>query len=356
MNDSSPKYVRRPFPMHTLQDALPVAQAIQDQNNGKPMNRLLLADAIQRKPASSEFKALLSSSLKYGMTTGTEKSEMISLEELGDSLTRPRNSTERSSALKKAALQPELLRRIYEHYNNGKMPQGDFFSSVLERDFKVPRGRCGECAELLTENGRFAGIVRELQGALYVLLEGEPTNGHADDEVAGVMSETETGAQQVVQEPPSHDQSESTKERYIFVAHGKNRKPLEQLEKVLEQFGIPYKVAVYEPQMARPISVKVAEVMRECHSAILIFTADEEYKTLDDQTTWRPNQNVIYELGAASILYENRVVIFKEEGLDFPTDFHDIGYISFEKDKLDAKGVDLVQELIAIKLIKVQPA
>ena len=55
------------------------------------------------------------------------------------------------------------------------------------------------------------------------------------------------------------------------------------------------------------------------------------------------------------MLYENRIVIFKEEGLDFPTDFRDIGYISFEKDKLDAKGVDLVQELIALKLVKVQP-
>ena len=329
------------------------------------MNRVLLANAIQKKPASSDFKVLLSSALKYGLTTGTEKSETIALTELGGSVTRPRDATEGATALKSAALQPELLHRIYEHYNNGKLPQGDFFLNVLERDFKVPRDRCQECSDLVSENGQLVGIVQELQGTLYVILEGEPagapSEGQPKDEAGQGEEEGGRAEEEGVQEestppPASKAEASSRSERYIFIAHGKNRKPLEQLEKVLKQFGIPYKVAVDEPQMARPISVKVAQIMRACHSAILIFTADEEYKTPDDETIWRPNQNVIFELGAASMLYENRIVIFKEEGLDFPTDFRDIGYISFEKDKLDAKGVDLVQELIALKLVKVQPA
>ena len=156
------------------------------------------------------------------------------------------------------------------------------------------------------------------------------------------------------QSPESHQSPAG--ERFIFLGHGKSRRPLEQLEKVLQQFKIPYKVAVDEPQMARPISVKVASVMRECHSAILIFTSDEEFKTPDDRLIWRPSENVIYELGASSVLYDNRIVIFKEEGLEFPTNFRDIGYIAFEKDKLDAKGVELIKELIALGLVKVQAA
>ena len=322
------------------------------------MNRVLLANAIQKKPASSDFKVLLSSALKYGLTTGTEKSESIALTELGGLVTRPRDATEGATALKSAALQPELLHRIYEHYNNGKLPQGGFFLNVLERDFKVPRDRCQECSDLVSENGQLVGIVQELQGTLYVILEGEPAGAPSEgqSEEAEEEAAVAEGDQEESTPPPAPKAETPTpSERYIFIAHGKNRKPLEQLEKVLKQFGIPYKVAVDEPQMARPISVKVAQIMQECHSAILIFTAEEEYRTPDDQTIWRPNQNVIFELGAASMLYENRIVIFKEEGLDFPTDFRDIGYISFEKDKLDAKGVDLVQELIALKLVKVQP-
>jgi predicted nucleotide-binding protein len=88
----------------------------------------------------------------------------------------------------------------------------------------------------------------------------------------------------------------------------------------------------------------------------MIFTADEEFRSPDGENTiWRPSQNVIYELGAASILYGKRIIIFEEDGLDFPSDFRDIGYISFEKDRLDAKTMDLFKELIGMGLATFQP-
>ena len=54
----------------------------------------------------------------------------------------------------------------------------------------------------------------------------------------------------------------------------------------------------------------------------------------ETEEVWRPSENAVYELGAASILYENRIVIFKEKGVTFPSDFSDLGYIEFEKDQL----------------------
>ena len=53
------------------------------------------------------------------------------------------------------------------------------------------------------------------------------------------------------------------------------------------------------------------------------------------------------------MLYGEKIVIFKEEQVTFPTNFKDIGHIGFEKDKLDAKGIDLIKELIAFDLVKV---
>src|SRR5439155_19787358 len=105
------------------------------------------------------------------------------------------------------------------------------------------------------------------------------------------------------------------KPKKVFIAHGKNRTPLEQLKKALEQFKVSYAVAVDEPNKGRPISKKVATLMEEeCSSGIFIFTADEmftrEGKDGETEEVWRPSENVIYELGAASILYENRIVIF----------------------------------------------
>lgn len=139
----------------------------------------------------------------------------------------------------------------------------------------------------------------------------------------------------------------------IFIAHGKNKKPLEQLKKILEQFHIPYKVAVEEPNLGRPISGKVRQIMQACNCAILIFTADEEFKNKKSETIWRPSENVVYELGATGYLYDNRIVILKEETVTFPSNFSDVGHISFEQDQLDAKAMDVLKELIGFGIVKV---
>jgi hypothetical protein len=52
-------------------------------------------------------------------------------------------------------------------------------------------------------------------------------------------------------------------------------------------------------------------------------------------------------------MYGQRIIIFKEAGVTFPTNFRDIGYIEFDKDALGAKGIDLFRELIAFKIIEV---
>src|SRR5438445_4400832 len=96
----------RPYPRHTVEQAQIVAQAIQDKNAGKHMRRLFVAEAISRKPGSSEFKFLLSSSSKYGLTIGTEKAEYIELTNVGQGFTKPRTPDERVAALQKAATTP----------------------------------------------------------------------------------------------------------------------------------------------------------------------------------------------------------------------------------------------------------
>lgn len=139
----------------------------------------------------------------------------------------------------------------------------------------------------------------------------------------------------------------------IFVAHGKNKKPLEQLQKILNQFKIPYKVAVEEPNLRHPIGTKVREIMEACNCAILIFTADEEFRDLEGNTIWRPSENVVYELGAAGFLYDKRIVILKEEGVQLPSNFKELGYISFSKNQLESKSMDVLMALIGFGIVKI---
>jgi predicted nucleotide-binding protein len=112
---------------------------------------------------------------------------------------------------------------------------------------------------------------------------------------------------------------------------------------------------VSEPNLGRPIPVKVRDTMMECGSAILLFTKDERFLDVDNNELWRPSENVVHELGAASFAYEDRIVIFKEVGIDLPTNFESIGYIEFEEDGIEAKTADLLKELIGFGLVKVTP-
>lgn len=128
--------------------------------------------------------------------------------------------------------------------------------------------------------------------------------------------------------------------------------PMEQLIKVLNEYKIPYKAAIEEPNRARPIPQKVRETMQECGAAVLVFTADKEYFNHEGNSIWRPSENVSHELGAASVLYGERIVVFKQKGIDLASNFSSVGYIEFEKDKLSDKGLDLFRELVSMGILK----
>jgi predicted nucleotide-binding protein len=138
----------------------------------------------------------------------------------------------------------------------------------------------------------------------------------------------------------------------IFVGHGKNKAPLQQLEAILNEYKIPHKVATAEANRARPVSEKVAQVMEECGAAILIFTADEAFTDEEGKPVFRPSENVIYELGAASVLYGKRIILLKESSVVFPSNFKDVTYISFEKDQLTAKTLEIFRDLAAMGVLK----
>ncbi|MGD1106159.1 MAG: TIR domain-containing protein [Terracidiphilus sp.] len=348
------------FPKHSLQAALRVPQALEGKNSGNPMAPTDVAIAIDKSPGSSDFRVLLSSSIKYGLSMGSYNQSKVALTPLASDIVAPTSDEARNKALFQSALTPSLFKRIFEAYRGRKVPDMQFFQNALVRDFGVVRDQAAKCAAIFYENAEFLGLVRQATTGKW--LASEPT-GIATMEAP---EESEDGGDENAQLHATEQQRSPLQDpgdlraptvppakNAIFIGHGKNRAPLQQLEKFLLEFKIPHRVVVDEANKGRPISQKVAESMHECGAAIIIFTADEEFKDLNGQVIFRPSENAIFELGAASALYGSRVVIFKEVGVTFPTNFRDIGYIEFEKDRLDAKVSELFRELIAFKLITV---
>jgi predicted nucleotide-binding protein len=256
---------------------------------------------------------------------------------------------------------------FFDAFKNKKVPGPTALKEFLVRDAEVPSERVDECAAQIVSDARTAGLTREVGGNPWIDLEGVPavTADDMEPEHEHDADDEDEEQPKPPAEPPGAGEREERRRtpsgapKKVFIAHGKNRTPLDQLKQALDQFKVKYAVAVDEPNKGRPISKKVAELMQdECSSGIFIFTADERFLAEDangdTKEVWRPSENLVFELGAASILYENRNVIFKEASVSFPSDYSDLGYIEFEKDQLVAELGKLFSELVGLEILEVR--
>lgn len=346
--------IRSEFPKDSFEEALQVAQAIEDKNSGNPLPPQEVAIALDRSPGSSAFRILLSSSNKYGLTTGSFNTPRIAITDLGKDIVEPKDEDSRKDATGNSSLKPEMFSKVFNYYKGKKVPEKSFFSNTLVRDFGVPKKHADIFVNVFMANMKYLGLVKDTTTGpwfasevsllnLKEQLKAQESTGTDEDsaETEFLPGEVNSSPQQTV---PSRSNA-------IFLGHGKNQKPLDQLIKILDEYRVPHKEAIAEPNAGRPIPTKVADTMRECGAAILIFTADEKFQDEEGNEIWRPSENVVHELGAASILYDNKIVIFKEDGVSLASNFSGIGYISFEKDKLSDKGMELFRELIKFKLL-----
>lgn len=356
------------IPAISLEKALRVPRAIAENYASHPTRPLDVASALNVQPSSGSFRVECGAAIGYGLTDGGPNAPEITLTPLAKRIVTPTEVDDDKRALRDAALKPTVANQFYTRYDGSPLPPKNIAQNVLAT-LTVPVDRTGDVFDLLIENARYVGFLKTIKDKEYVDVGGPlggtpvgstaPTTAStpAPDEVDlddididgldddGEVAGTASPAPAVPATPPIKNA--------IFVGHGGNKKPMEQLVKILNEYGIPHKEAMEEPNRARPIPVKVAETMRECGAAILVFTGDKEYFDAAGNSIWRPSENVSHELGAASVLYGERIVIFKEKGIELASNFSSVGYIEFEKDKLSDKGIELFRELVSMKIINI---
>jgi predicted nucleotide-binding protein len=343
------------YPGLSLTEAIEVSSTIADQASGRPMDRLLLADAMDASPSSSVFRTKLSASRQYGLTDGTEKADRVELTELGERATSD-DPAVALAARRQAASGPEPFRRFFDEFTNRKLPAISFLQRWLQDSADVPGPHAEDAARILVQNARDFGLLRMIKGAEYVMRDGTvgtPESASRDE----LEIETSRDVPVHVDEPAAPPATlEPPRTGKVFIGHGKNKVPVEQLKAMLKMLGVEVGVAIDEAHEGRPISQKVADVMRDCTSACFVFTTDEKYTDAAGKEQWRPSDNAIYELGAASILYGRRIVIFREKDVTFASDFSDLGYITFDRDRLDATMAELLKELVAFGIVEIRAA
>jgi predicted nucleotide-binding protein len=357
------------FPNSTLQQAMRIAQAIWDGFAGKGAAPHQIAVAIGMSPTSGTWRNLCGSSIAYGLTEGGCNAAQIGLADLGRRIVAPTHEGEDAKARVEASLKPRVLSEFFRKYNKAKFPKDDIAKNVLV-SYGLPKERADAAFLILKENAEYTGVVLQTKSGPFVAIDNpshsaspgpcdqEEPAPEGDGDVVVLSTKSSQAAHSSAAPPTKLSQIERPKQ--LFVAHGKNRKPLEELKKILSEFKIPFKIAVDEANAGRPISAKVAELMNECSAGVFIFTRDEQFfrksKDGEHEEVWRPSENVVYELGAASILWERKIIILREDGVNFPSDFGDLGWITFKDGQISTKALELLKELVALGLVKFQAA
>ena len=144
------------FPKNTLEDAIRVAQAIEEKNAGNPMYAPDLAVAVGFKQATDwRFGDLLRSANQYALVSGTGPSASISLTSLGQDIVAPSSPSQRAEALLAAFRSVSDFAAVEKFYGGKRIPEDEFFLNTLTREFDIPRDRVDTFARIFLENIRY---------------------------------------------------------------------------------------------------------------------------------------------------------------------------------------------------------
>ncbi|MYA00376.1 MAG: hypothetical protein F4Y35_01180 [Chloroflexi bacterium] len=357
----------RPNPPVPLESALRVAQAIVNGNGGHPMHRLLLAEAMEQRPGSSLFRDRITASSKYGLTVGNYNSESIALTELGNKATRPRNEQEQVDALREAVRSVEIYSALLDHFANARLPDRRFMQNTLELPpFNVDPGWSGPVISAFVADAEYVRFLRSIGGSPHIVVEGStaipeplPTTEPIDPDVDPIRPESnpDLGIAQGMDADRGDALTERPVPMQLFLSHGEDQSPLEELRGILEEWHVPYLVGDEPGTEGLPLSEGVAMTMRECSAAIFVVTEDEVVARQGTGiVTRRPSVHIDYQLGAASLLYGQKIVILKQAGATFERNLSALRVIEFKEDGVRAVALDLLRELIEIGALRLVSA
>lgn len=370
----SRSYIQSDFPKDTLEEATRVARAIEDANGGQPLPPIETATALGISPGSSDFRVLLSSSLKYGLTNGSYKSDRISLENLGRQIVEPKNAEEREAALIQAALRPSTFLSIYNYYKGKKIPEASFFQNAVVRDFSVPREHAEKCVAVFLSNMDFAGLIRATTGGRWLSTDARSSRqtpaseaDTADDDATTDLDSESSGGKigrlpvrSGVASGAASEQDAGTArgrpegaERRVFITHGNDKSFVDPIKKLLGFGELVPVVSVERQTVSKPVPEKVMDDMRTCGAAIIHVDAERILIDKDANEHTVINPNVLIEIGAAMALFGRRFILLVRDGIKLPSNLQGLYEVRYKGETLD--GDATIRLLEAINDIKKNP-
>jgi len=330
-------------PTYSVTEALRVPAALRDEYGKQATRPLMVAAALNMSPTGSTFRMITGAAVAYGLTDGAAQGESIGLTQLGRRAVAPTQEGDDTSALREAVLTPRVVRQFLEKYDGSKVPSRGIALNVLE-EMDVPGDVTGRALDMILENARFAGFIKEINGQEYVNLDGTrpmalvtsiTTKGEPeafDDEDVAPSVEVSLGGHTPA--APKLANNISTNKR-VFVSHGKNGAIVEQIKELLTFGGFEPIVSVEKESVSKPVPDKVMDDMRSCGAGIVHVGSESRLMDANGNEVTVLNENVLIEIGGAMALYKRNFILLVENGVSLPSNLQGLYEVRYEGDKLE---------------------
>ena len=346
----------RPYPVHTLEEALTISDAIYNENAARPYERIRLAQSLGTTPSSSGFTQKLNSAATYGLTQGGYRDDTIALTPLGESVHGADDAEARRIAVQEAALKPDLFRRFFELLDGKRLPEDFNAVDILQRDLGVDPELASECLEIAKQNAVSAGLFVEIRGSHYVSLGGARGEPASDDEEPAPVNGHVQAQAVPVEQPESWDtppeETPPEEPRPIFIGHAGNSDVAGYVAGILASFDVPHRVVESDYDAVHPIAETVARQLRESSGVVLVFATPTDDHWAGRREDKRRDK-LMYQLGAASVLHGARVLTLEEGAPEHAAANPGFAPLTFRRDRLDELGLSILAELHKRGLITV---
>ncbi len=338
-------YKQSDFPLTSLQQAQKIASALVDNfaaDAGSPPD---VALALGISPTSSGWQALTGAAIAYGLIDGGWNANATKLTPLGRKLVAPQTEGEDLLARREAILKPKLMHDFFEKYRRAKLPNDVIAGNVLKA-MGLPPERADAALEIIKDNGRYAGIIRETPTGPFINLDSPgvpaptatpefPEQGTLDAAETGGSEETAKQAPAPPVTTPQAAAALAAKANRVFISHGKQKAIVAQIKELLTFGSFDPVVSVEREATAIPVPEKVFEDMRSCSAGVIHVGAEGKYLDKDGNELTKLNDNVLIEIGAAMALYGKKVILLVERGVTLPSNLQGLYRCDFEGDKLE---------------------
>ena len=159
----------KPFPMMTFEEALELPKGILEYGVNGEIQRLTLMGKLKLSSSSSKTRQLITSSTKYGLTSGSYSAAALKVTDDGRMVLGPNSSshTTKEKQFELSVTQFSPFLSAYERLKERRLPDETVLKDELNRA-GIPDTDCQRALEVFTANLRHVGLIENISGSDHV--------------------------------------------------------------------------------------------------------------------------------------------------------------------------------------------